>query len=393
MNAPKPTRNDLKSSAPAADGRTLIVRRGRRMRRSARALVVWGLALYLVSLAAWTVGLKSWRPTVNSAGVQKLERLQRLVARAPDRPLLVMLGSSRTDGLFAARRFDGLPGPGGKPFVAYNFGVPMAGAMHEWLYLRQMLAAGLRPRLLLVEFLPPLLIRNQPDRISVEEGWTSVRWRSLGEMRALRPYLVRPGEKSQSWLEARLAPWYDYRYFMHGSLIEAFADRRSASWDDFSDPWGYQLPRYPAAAERAYRQEVAHKEHYQNLHTFQLVPGAIQALRDLLECCRREQIPVVLVLTPESTTFRSWYAPPAAAEIRTLLGELCDAYGVGVIDAREWLADNDLLDGHHVLASGAQTFTTRLLHELQPLLAHLAQPGQAAPSNESPSTSVEHPLP
>ena len=50
-----------------------------------------------------------------------------IVGREPDRPLLLMLGSSRADCAFQAGRVNDLPGPGGKPYLAYNFGVPAAG--------------------------------------------------------------------------------------------------------------------------------------------------------------------------------------------------------------------------------------------------------------------------
>jgi hypothetical protein len=118
---------------------------------------------------------------------------------------------------------------------------------------------------------------------------------------------------------------------------------------------------------------------------------------DLLECCRREQIPVVLVLTPESSVFRGWYSADALSAVRQMLSELSEAHGVRIIDSRQWLADTDFLDGHHVLASGAKIFTTRLLDELRPLLARLAQTGAIAPEYDRPGTSldssVERPLP
>src|SRR5262249_590041 len=125
MNVPKQTLYYPAKAAPGAARQSLALRRGRRMSRSAWVLFVWSLGLYVVSGAGWGLVWKDWHATVSSGGRQKLQRLQRLVAREPDRPLLVMLGSSRTDGLFAARRFDGLPAPDGRPFVAYNFGVPM----------------------------------------------------------------------------------------------------------------------------------------------------------------------------------------------------------------------------------------------------------------------------
>ena len=42
----------------------------------------------------------------------------------------------------------------------------------------------------------------------------------------------------------------------------------------------------------------------------------------MLDRCRREGIPAVLVRMPESTNFRSWYRPEGLAEIRRLFEEL-----------------------------------------------------------------------
>jgi hypothetical protein len=91
-------------------------------------------------------------------------------------------------------------------------------------------------------------------------------------------------------------------------------------------------------------------------------------MRDLLELCRKEQVPVVLFVPPESAIFRSWYAPEGLAEIDRLLAELQADYHVRILDARTWVDDKDFHDGHHVKASGAQVFTSRLLDELRPLL-------------------------
>ena len=61
-----------------------------------------------------------------------------LVAHEPDAALVAMVGSSRTDGAFQAGRLRGLPGPDGRRLLAYNLGVPAAGPLREWLYLRHL---------------------------------------------------------------------------------------------------------------------------------------------------------------------------------------------------------------------------------------------------------------
>ncbi len=105
-----------------------------------------------------------------------------------------------------------------------------------------------------------------------------------------------------------------------------------------------------------------------SLAHFRLGQGPTRAMRDLLECCRNERIPVALVLTPESTTFRAWYQPECLKTMRDLLDELRATYGVEVIDATHWLDDNDFMDGHHLDISGAEKFTARMEDEVRRLL-------------------------
>jgi hypothetical protein len=99
-------------------------------------------------------------------------------------------------------------------------------------------------------------------------------------------------------------------------------------------------------------------------------------MRDLVALCRREHVPVVLVLTPEGSLFRSWYTPAARDGPRRLLAELQAVYGVPVIDGTEWLPDEDFTDGHHAAPAGAAAFTERLLAELRRLPEWSGLPGE-----------------
>jgi hypothetical protein len=91
----------------------------------------------------------------------------------------------------------------------------------------------------------------------------------------------------------------------------------------------------------------------------------------------------VLVLSPESSQFRSWYTPEGPASIRRLLDAVRQTYGVPIVDATAWVADKDISDGHHVLAHGAQTFTTRLFEELRPILKGPSKPYEPNPPGPS----------
>ncbi len=127
-------------------------------------------------------------------------------------------------------------------------------------------------------------------------------------------------------------------------------------------------PRSPPTSMRRTLQ-IAHDGYATALGHFRLGEKPCRALYDLFDLCRRERIPVALVLMPESSMFRALYSAEATTATRGLLAELSREYDAPVIDANRWVEDEDFEDGHHVLAHGAEVFTNRLRQELPPLLA------------------------
>ena len=58
--------------------------------------------------------------------------------------------------------------------------------------------------------------------------------------------------------------------------------------------------------------------------------------------------------------------------VQTSLDELAAEYGVPVLDAREWMTEDDFSDSHHLTCAGATRFTERLaVEELAPWLRGL----------------------
>jgi hypothetical protein len=279
-----------------------------------------------------------------------------------------MLGSSRADGNFQAGRLDGLPGPDGQPLAAYNFGIPKAGPIHEYLHLREMLDQGIRPRLLLVEFLPPLF-NDSHTRLAFEENWTEPEWVTGRQFVRMAPYFIHPVRKGGVWLETRLAPWYVFRPFLSLVPLSPWGACGESAPDPYPrDRWGCRCPEPLTPEQRSHRWEVT-RQYIPSLERFKLGAKPVQAMRDLLACCLREHIPAALVLAPESREFRSWYTPQCQASLRDFLAELQSDYGVEVLDASAWLEDeDDFMDGHHLNDSGATKFTTRLLAEVQRIL-------------------------
>jgi hypothetical protein len=296
----------------------------------------------------------------------KLARLRQRLARHPGRPLALMLGSSRTVYGFQAGCCDALRGPGGEPFVGFNFGVAAAGPLREYLCLQSLLDEGVRPGLLLVEVLPPLLNEPGPDRVC-EENWLYVPSLAAADVLRLRPYDSRPGRLLRTWLRSRLVPWHAHR----ARLLEGWS-RPWHSREEGAGPLarmdrsGWIAPEWERVGDEKRRRETerARRQYAGAFADFRLGGGPAQALRDLLARCRAEQIRVALVLMPEGTTFRGWYPPGMEAAVRHFLEQLQDGYGVAVIDARRWVDDEDFWDAHHLLPAGAAAFSRRLVREV-----------------------------
>jgi lysophospholipase L1-like esterase len=137
------------------------------------------------------------------------------------------------------------------------------------------------------------------------------------------------------------------------------------------DRWGWLALTHgvPTAEEYQRSLELTHTQHQPALQQFHISDSCNRAMRELLDLCRREHIPAVLVLMPEATAFRSWYPLRTRVQLHTWLGELSEAYGVPLVDASDWLADAYFGDGHHLHPQGAARFTERLGREvIQPFL-------------------------
>lgn len=370
-------------SSPADRGSRL-----RRLRRRALAALLWALFCYAAAGALPMLLQHRWEKIGPATERIKWPALRRLVARHPDRPLLLMLGSSRACWDFRAAALDGMPDSDGRPLSVYNFGIPATGPVAELFCLQDLLAEGIRPRFLLIEVLPPLLCKPRRGAFT-EEGMLG--FDSLSARQFLRwlPYLHRPGECAQRWLRPRLAPWHTFREYLELE-VKCLAEGRPLPTFQPVDDWGwhvaYPLPFPPW--ERLRRLGLSRDGHFPALSHFRLGKKQAQALRELLDLCRREEVPAALVLMPESSEMRGWYSDEAKAAVRGLLDELSRDYGVEVLDANCWLADYDFEDGQHAVLHGADVFTCRLAWELPRLLAR-SKPVGAPPSSPPPPLGVD----
>jgi hypothetical protein len=321
-----------------------------------RCVLGWGLACYV----AWQLAFSGVRYDPEYSCRRDL--LTARIAEDPDRPLLLLIGSSRTLMAFCPEALPPLRTPAGQQVLTFNFSHPAAGPIMNLVEVHRLLGEGVRPDWLVVEMMPAFL---------------------AGESFIGLTYGLGPGDLSV--LQHYVNPWRLYGCFAlqravteHRHQLD-FVRRHGLAWFlgeggrpriDLKPLGGMFLDEQIDPAERSRRTEVMRSQYAATLQDYELDPAADRAAHALLDLCRLEHIRPVLLLTPESSAFRSWYTPRALTTLYQYLDRLSREYDAPLIDARTWLADGDFTDGHHVLRGGAVAFTRRLAREvLGPLVA------------------------
>ncbi|HEY2250099.1 MAG TPA: DUF1574 family protein, partial [Planctomycetaceae bacterium] len=136
----------------------------RQRTRRARATLFCSVAGFAFLQLALGVSIELWLPQLRDPYYgQRINLLRRRIVAAAPRPLTVlMLGTSRTrNGLLGKSLERQLGQVQGRPVVVFNFGQNSAGPMTELFNLKRLLADGVRPDLLLIEVLPPLLCQKE----------------------------------------------------------------------------------------------------------------------------------------------------------------------------------------------------------------------------------------
>lgn len=353
--------------------------------RLGRGTLLWGAVGFCALQLALTIAVESRFPEFRDPVFgHKITRLKQRTTGPEPRPLtIVMLGSSRTVGGFKAGLLERpLAEACGRPVVVFNFGIHGAGPLIQLLNLQRILANGIRPDLLLVEVMPPLFAGQVPLHELDEERVPTDRL-ALRDLPLIERYAgpEREGLYRRWWLSA-LVPWYSHRFSILNDVatnclpepmqIEGFRGMDECGCVD--QDWQEMTP-----ARRKQVLEITHNCYAPLLLDFRLGDPACEGMRELLATCRREGIPAALVLMPEGPTFRSWYSADAWSRIQTYLDDLSRDYQTPVINARDWMAEEDFVDSHHQMARGAAAFTARLGQEF--ILPLLRQYSPATPAN------------
>jgi len=348
------------ASAPQDGPRRCRSRRGRQLTRKARTSFLWCLALFALAHVGLVVATQGrWQELRDPEFGYKLLGLRRQREAEPDRPLVVLLGSSRTGQGLRPGALAPLRTRDGRTAFVYNFSQVGSGPLAELLTLRRLLDVGTRPDFIAAEILPALLGRKFDAYGNPKSGVSRLTW---SDICLLERYVPEPGALLREWLECQVASWHAHRFTLMNQYAADFLPwrLRMDPWRAI-DAWGWSDlgldTEKPVHDPRAL--ELAYRTYHEELQRFHIAPRQDRALRDFLDLCRQQDIPVVLYLMPEGRIFQSWYPPAVRACIHRYLTGISKEYGVPIVDPRNWMADDLFLDSHHLDRRGATRYTRR----------------------------------
>lgn len=348
---------------------------GRVRGRARAAVVAFGVA-FVALQAAFHYPVAEVLPQVRDAHFgRKLARLRGLAAARTGRPLVVATGSSLTElGLCPAV----MPGQAAGGPVCYNLAMSNCGAVVHLLALRRILDDGVRPDLVLVEVSPRFLY---PQYNEVYDGDLLPPARvGPADLPHLARYLPDPAGYRARWREKQYLPWWSYRgniqVWAHPSGVPNH--QHAATYK--TDEWGWRLP--PPGFNEAHAGYHLNgggdrlRAYYKHFFSFPPDPRLGFAYLEMAALCRARGVPYQLVVVPESSFLRDACPADARHPFGHLLDHLRRDYGAAVVDARDWVPDDEFSDGSHVLPGGAARYSQRLEKEV--LRPAFPPPGVAA---------------
>ena len=332
-----------------------------RGRKGGRALAWFAAAVVALHAAALAALDSPWPHLRDPEYGLRAARLRARAAEHPARPLAVVVGNSRASmGVKPAAWEAARPGTAADPLL-FNFATVGAGPVQQLITVRRLYADGFRPAVVLLEYWPPVLRQDGPH---AEQHRVGRRLR-YDDAPVVRAYFPDPDAAAQLMLEARASPLYANRdRWLVRALPKWLPPRQRAdvTWREM-DGWGW-LPGMDVRPDDAATRRVF-LNHYRpdfraRFDGYAIHPDSDRALREAVAVARAHGARVGFVYLPESSEVRSWYPPEVEQAARAHFAALVRELNTPVLDARGWMADEYLADGHHLSRVGAAAFTPRL---------------------------------
>ncbi|MFM8272766.1 MAG: hypothetical protein ACKODX_10595 [Gemmata sp.] len=343
----------------------------RTRRATARGSVLSGAAAFALVTVAAAVALDTRLSHVRyPEHGYRLRNLNQLQAREPGQPLVVVLGSSRTQLALNPGAVEREPG---SPLV-FNYG--LAGAHPAFLHVgyHRLRDAGVKPAAVVVEIFPALLAVTDVfagaatvwgPQLTAAEAWR------FGADAANRATVA-------AWLGSRLDVWSRFRSNLMFAVAPEWmtVEGQVLGREPVPDQFGYKpyFQDQVSEAERQRRLAKTSRDYSSLCRNLRVVPLVERAVRELVADCRADGVPVAFYLSPESPTFHNWYEPQARVRLAAFARALTDELGAPVFDLSGGWAEEDFADGHHMLPAATHRFSREFVARVRPWLA-AARPG------------------
>jgi hypothetical protein len=337
-------------------------------RSRGRAALGWALGMF-VALQAVLLARQYQHPECGEPVFgHKLGLLQTQLAAAPGRPLVLLMGTSRT--IFGIRPdcLSSCRAPGGETPVVFNFGEVGTGPLYQLLCLHRLLARGIHPDSLLLEVWPcHLSVACQASEFERLAG-QPLEW---SDLRVLRRYGQQPGALLMRWLAEHVSPWYTHRRALMARWANTWLPPELTKRSSVEvDCLGWHSEPALAGPEKEYLVQQGYRPYFTGgFRSWTFSPLEDRALREIAALCRQRGIVLTLMYLPEGTEFQSRYPPAVRTAADAYLTRLSKETAVPLVNARDWMPDSAFVDSFHLSCEGAQAFTERFGREvLQPLL-------------------------
>ncbi|MCE9567096.1 MAG: DUF1574 family protein [Planctomycetes bacterium] len=319
-----------------------------RCRRARSSLAFTPVAGILLLIAGWSFA-DTYVPEITDTEYHhRLGVIRKAVAEHPRNPLAVIIGSSRMVWGF---RPETLPEPQPGELYWLNSSHVGGGPILNRLMMHRLLRDGVKPDVVVLEVMPAFFMRENTR--FVMSHFTAP------ELKVTREYGKFPLHYDYHFLRDKVARMPELgRVFDPYNGIKQLLPRGGHPKCEESVT-EEQRDRRTAIVKNVYREDLA---------KMNVRPGADLAFRDTLRDAAAHGVRVVLIRTPEGPVFQSWYDPAGAARFDAYLADVAREFGVPILDARNWLYEDDFFDSHHMLRKGGDKFTARFAQEIVPIV-------------------------
>jgi hypothetical protein len=359
-------REVLSAARPSANPTALPARR-----RSARRAVVFGLIAFGLATAALAFAAETVRPEWRDPEYgHRLRQVRRWQRARPDRPLVLVLGSSRAQQGVSPKAM-GFPDEPDSP-VVYNLGYRGATPVIVWLQLARALDDGARPRGVVVMLAGAELRAFSPVEEQVRPRLPQL---SPADLRRLAAFTGEPRALHREVLDAPRWAWSTGASGIQGELLPQWRppsphdEVHRTAWTRMDEHGFSPLPTEFLPRWR--------DQERQNLLAFQalalnnpLGDVSVRAIHAMIARCRAEGIAIAFCWAPESPESRAAYPAQGRAFDTAFAESLTSRFGAPVFAAPTDLEEGEFSDTIHLDARAAEKYSRWLADNcLRPWLA------------------------